>query len=167
MKEITKWWICMLFNLAGLTICYPIISLYSSLDLRKVYKYFLAAQCVLLSPLIRGIVLLLFTIIKLIYLKQKNTFPLEVLNNGHPPSQDTYLIFDITLLDTMHATWAHQIWFTMEHVLQSYEYRTNKLLDLANAPVNVLPYYSPLGHTWGYSGDLTQPNVKCSIVGQI
>ena len=24
----------------------------------------------------------------------------------------------------------------------------------------------PLGHIWGYSEDLTQPNVKCPIVGQ-
>ena len=35
-----------------------------------------------------------------------------------------------------------------------------------NAPINVLPHYPPLGHIWGYSGDLTQPNVKCPIVGQ-
>ena len=35
-----------------------------------------------------------------------------------------------------------------------------------NAPINVLPHYPPLGHIWGYSGDLTQPNIKCPIVGQ-
>ena len=28
------------------------------------------------------------------------------------------------------------------------------------------PTTPPLGHIWGYSGDLTQPNVKCPIVGQ-
>ena len=28
------------------------------------------------------------------------------------------------------------------------------------------PSPPPLGHIWGYSGDLTQLNVKCSIVGQ-
>ena len=28
------------------------------------------------------------------------------------------------------------------------------------------PTIPPLGHIWGHSGDLTQPNVKCPIVGQ-
>ena len=36
------------------------------------------------------------------------------------------------------------------------------------APINVLPPPPPPppGHIWGYSGDLTQTNVKCPIVGQ-
>ena len=44
--------------------------------------------------------------------------------------------------------------------------RTVTILHHNNAPINVLPHYPPLRHIWGYSGDLTQPNVKCPIVGQ-
>ena len=31
----------------------------------------------------------------------------------------------------------------------------------------VFPYCSPLGHTWGYDGDLTDHVIKFSMVGQL
>ena len=48
----------------------------------------------------------------------------------------------------------------------SYRNRENKTGFTLCTYRCIAPLPPPLGHMWGYSGDLTQPNVKCPIVGQ-
>ena len=45
----------------------------------------------------------------------------------------------------------------------SFYYSYLSFLHVCNAPINVLPHPTPLGIIWGYSGDLTYPDVKCPI----